>query len=98
MAHVLIYGGCGLFQGGQFEWDSPSVGGTHKFMLFLAQEKEEPNQVGALKEVHRFGFRDVDLQEGRKIVVAVLNEPSMRAFQKHYEGAMTEGSSLVWYP
>jgi hypothetical protein len=40
----------------------------------------------------------LELMEGRPILAEVLNNPQMQAFQKHYEGAFAEGSSLVWYP
>jgi len=98
MQHVFIYAGSGQFAGGDFEWQSPALGATHRFMLFLAQDQEEPMQHAAWAEVARFGFREVDLREGRRIVVEALNDPSMHVFQKHYEGALAEGASLVWYP
>ena len=67
-------------------------------MLFLAQDEGEPAQEAALAEIRRFGFDDVDLREGRPLTVEALNDPRMQTFQKHYEGALAEGSSLVWYP
>ena len=99
MATVYLYGGSGTFAGkSAFEWASPAQGSVHKFILFMAQEENEPHQSRAIDEAARYGFSAVQLSEGKPIAVEVLNEPQMQAFQKHYEGAMREGSSLVWYP
>jgi len=98
MQHVYIYAGAGRFAGGDFEWSSPAPGATHKFMLFLAQNRDEPLQQEALSEIARHGFRDVELAGGRRLLVEALNDPQMRAFHKHYEAALAEGASLVWYP
>ncbi|CAN5153222.1 hypothetical protein BH11PSE11_BH11PSE11_32430 [soil metagenome] len=98
MTTVFIYGGSGRFTGSQFEWASPEFGSEHKFMLFLSQDRDEPMQEQALAEVRRFGFEDVQLFEGRKILVEALNQSAMAAFRQYYEGAFLDGSSLVWYP
>jgi hypothetical protein len=68
------------------------------FILFLAQSDSVQDYDGAKREVESFGFSEVDLGEGRKIDVESLNDPNMAAFRWHYEGAFTEGRSLVWYP
>ena len=99
MTTVVLYGGTGKYSGvGNFQWNSPEVGGVHRFILFLAQEGEESQRETAIRELERFGFTELELGEGRPIAVEVLNEPQMQAFQKHYEGALSEGSSVVWYP
>ena len=99
MTIVYVYGGSGIFEGErQFKWKSPAIGSQHKFMLFLAQEVHENRCDLALAELEQFGFSEIELFEGRPVRVEALNQPEMRAFQKHYEGAFTEGSSLVWYP
>ncbi len=98
MSRVFIYAGSGRFVGGAFKWHSPTEGATHNFMLFLAQDNSEPNQAAALTEMGHFGFDEVDLREGRPLAVEALNDPQMLAFQAHYQGALHEGSSLVWYP
>ena len=98
MTTVFIYGGSGRFKGGEFDWNGPALGTTHEFMLFLAQAGESPLQEAALAQIHRFGFEQVELWEGRKIVVETLNDPKLAAFRKHYEDALKDGSSLAWYP
>ena len=99
MTTVYIYGGTGTYNGNaNFEWASPEVGGRHNFMLFIAQEIDTPQEAAASLELAKFGFDDIHLMEGRPILAEVLNDPKMQAFRAHYEGAFTEGSSLVWYP
>ena len=99
MTKVYLYGGKGKFVATQsFEWNSPEIGSTHQFILFFAQSKAEPNDKAAIQELARYGFAEVVISQGKPIAVEVLNEPQMQAFQKHYEGALSEGSSLVWYP
>ena len=99
MTTVYIYGGTGTYRGNaDFDWASPEVGGRHSFMLFIAQEIDPPQETAASVELARFGFGELELMEGRPILAEVLNNPQMQAFQKHYEGAFAEGSSLVWYP
>jgi hypothetical protein len=67
-------------------------------MLFLAQGHNEACPELALQEITSFGFSQIELGEGRPIDVESLSNPQMSAFHRHYEGAFTEGSSLVWYP
>jgi len=99
MKTVFLYGGSGTFSDKcEFEWSSPEVGSVHRFILFMAQDAHVPQQTEALAELDRFGFVDVQLVEGKPIAVEVLNEPAMKVFQNHYEGALSEGCSLVWYP
>ena len=51
-----------------------------------------------MRELASFGFTELQVGQGKPIAVEVLKEPQMQAFQKHYEGALAEGSSIVWYP
>jgi hypothetical protein len=96
---VILYPGSARFSGtANFDWASPTLGGTHRFMLFLAQSDSVPDHDLAKREVESFGFSEIDLREGRTLDVESLNDPKMAAFRRHYEGAFTEGSSLVWYP
>jgi len=96
---VILYPGSGRFTGKtSFDWASPIVGSTHRFILFLAQSDSIPDLNAAKCEVELFGFLEVELGEGRKIDVESMNDPNMAAFRRHYEGAFAEGSSLVWYP
>jgi hypothetical protein len=96
---VILYPGSARFAGAaSFDWASPEVGSTHRFMLFLAQNDSLPNHDAAKREIESFGFSEIELREGRKIDVESLNDPTMAAFRRHYEGAFSEGSSLVWYP
>lgn len=96
---VILYLGTARFTGGaNFEWASPALGGSHRFILFLVQNDGLPNLELARLEVESFGFSEIDLSEGRQIDVESLNDPKMAVFRRHYEGALREGSSLVWYP
>ena len=99
MKVVFLYGGSARFAGtSTFEWDGPALDGVHKFILFLAQDSEQPRQTLALQELKMYGFCDIELEEGRPISPESLNDPHMSPFRQHYEGAFAEGSSLVWYP
>ena len=81
-----------------FEWNSPEVGSTHRFILFIAHGDDEAQEETAIQELEKFGFTELQIGQGKPIAVEALNEPQMQAFQKHYEGALAEGSSIVWYP
>lgn len=99
MKTVILYPGSARFTGAaSFDWASPALGSTHRFILFLAQSDSAPDHALGKREVESFGFSEIDLGVGRKIDVESLNDPDMAAFRRHYEGAFTEGSSLVWYP
>ena len=99
MKTVMLYPGSARFTGARsFEWDSPALGSTHRFILFFAQDDDVPDHDVAKRELESFGFADIELGEGRQVDVESLNDPKMASFRKHYEGAFTEGSSLVWYP
>lgn len=99
MKTVILYPGSARFAGSaSFDWASPRLGSTHRFILFLAQDGSVPDHDAAKGEVESFGFSDVALGEGRRVDVETLNDPNMAAFRRHYEGAFAEGSSLVWYP
>ena len=99
MTTVYLYGGSGKYSGSAaFEWHSPAIGSTHKFILFIAHEDNQAQQDVALRELQKFGFTQLQIGQGKPIAVEVLNEPQMQAFQKHYEGALADGSSIVWYP
>ena len=99
MKTVYLYGGMAKFAGtGHFEWNCPVIGSTHKFILFISQNINELQESKALDELTKFGFSEVNLGIGKPISVDALNEPRMQAFQKHYDGALAEGCSIVWYP
>lgn len=97
---VFLYGGRGKYIGAgpRVIWDSPPVGGVHAFILFLAQAEREADRAVAIAQARRFGFSDLELGIGKPLDVEALNVPQMRGFQKHYEDALSEGVSLVWYP
>jgi hypothetical protein len=99
MKRVYLYGGSGKFAGSSaYDWNCPSIGSTHKLILFLAQDSDTPQQEIAERELSDFGFCEIQIGIGKPIDVEALNEPQMQAFQRHYEGAIAEGCSLVWYP
>ena len=96
MTTVYLYGGSGKYSGtGAFEWNSPDIGSTHKFILFVAHESDEAQRGIAILELERFGFSELEVGQGQPIAVEALNEPQMQAFQKHDECALAEGSSIV---
>lgn len=99
MTTIYVYGCEATYAGhGDFEWESPAVGARHKLILFLAQEQEHSSADMAQAEIARFGFVDIDIGAGQPIHIESLNLPRMQAFHRHYEGALSEGNSLVWYP
>lgn len=99
MTTVFLYGGSAKFVGAPaFDWAYPVVGDIHKLILFLAQNDNTADTNLALVELNRFGFSEITLGDGRPIVAESLNTPNMEVFRKHYEGALAEGSSVVWYP
>lgn len=99
MTKVFLYGGTGKYSGaGGFELNCPEIGGTHRFILFLAHKSNEAQQEAAAHELEKLGFTELQVGQGKPIAVEALNELQMHAFQKHYEGALAEGSSIVWYP
>ncbi len=99
MTTVLLYPGEGTFsQARAFEWNSPDSGSRHKFILFLSQHSDAPEPETALERISEYGFVEIELGEGRSIVVESMNEPQMQVFGRYYEAALEEGNSLVWYP
>ena len=99
MKTVFLYPGSAKFSGtSEFDWASPVVGDAHKFILFLAQQGKMADAHLAKVELERFGFQEIALGDGRPIIAESLNAPNMEVFRKHYEGALTEGSSVIWYP
>ena len=99
MSIVYLYSGVGRFTGANgYDWACPGIGTVHKFILFLSQEMALSQQEQAELEMARYGFGELQIGEGKMIVVEALNSPGMQAFQKYYEGALSEGSSVVWYP
>ncbi|MYN07719.1 hypothetical protein [Pseudoduganella aquatica] len=99
MKTVILYPSSALFSGAaSFGWTSPTVGSTHRFILFLAQSDGTPDHGAAKREVESFGFSEIGLGEGRNIDVESLNDPNLAALRRYYEGALTDGSALVWYP
>jgi hypothetical protein len=99
MTMIYLYGVEATYAGGcDFEWQAPAVGGRHKAILFMAQESDSSQEDRAASELARFGFVELQIGAGRPIEVESLNDPRMHAFRQHYEGALAEGCSLVWYP
>lgn len=99
MTKIYLYGAEATYAGScDFEWQAPAPGGRHKVILFLAQEEEASHEHKAASELTRFGFVNLQVGAGRPIQVESLNDPRMSAFRSHYEGALADGCSLVWYP
>ena len=99
MTKIYLYGGEATYAGRcDFEWQAPRLGDRHKLILFLAQDEDESREDMATSELARFGFVEIDIGVGRPIQAESLNDSSMQAFRRHYEGALEEGCSVVWYP
>lgn len=98
MTTIYLYGGEGKYTGAEEKlWHSPDLGSTHKFICFIAQNLDASQEDNAKREIAKLGFTE-RVGEGKPIHVEALNQPQMQDFQKHYEGALEEGFSLVWYP
>jgi hypothetical protein len=99
MPTVFVYLSEATYSGpSEIPWHSPDVGARHKVMLFLSQNQSSASEAAATCELARFGFSEISLKPGKPITVEALNAPNMHAFHKHYEEALTAGSSVVWYP
>jgi len=99
MPTVFVYLSEATYRGpSEFPWHSPDEGARHKVMLFLSQDHASASEAAATSELARFGFSEVSLKQGKPITVEALNAPNMQAFHKHYEEALSAGSSVVWYP
>jgi hypothetical protein len=95
--NVVLYLCDGVFDGpGELQFRAPEVGGRHKFLLFLRQENPSASSAEAIREAQRFGFGSINVLNGKPLEVESLS--SAQGFAKHYEEALAEGSSLVWYP
>ena len=95
--NVVLYLCEGVFDGpGELDFCAPEVGARHKFLLFLRQHNKNASSTEAAREAQRFGFGAVNVLNGKALEVESLN--SAQGFSKHYEEALAEGSSLIWYP
>jgi hypothetical protein len=99
MTIVAIYGFKAQYSGdSEYEWNHPVIGATHKCMLFLRQDSDSGEFETAISECRKYGFTDIeDLRYG-KLQIEVLNTDLYRGFAGFYEQALTEGSTLVFYP
>ena len=99
MKTVIIYGFSGKYNGKpEYEYHYPEINNVHKCMLFIAQEKEEPEFENAINESLKYGFIDLTELTGNPLKVEVLNSEKFKHFSGYYEEALEEGSSLVYYP
>ena len=99
MTVVLIYGFTGKYSGNsEYAWNHPEIGATHKCMLFLRQESDSSEYELAMAECRRYGFIDIENVRYGKLQIDVLNTDLYRGFAGFYEGALQDGSTLVFYP
>lgn len=99
MTVVVIYGFTGKYEGnGEYEWNHPELGATHKCMLFLRQESDSSEYQAAVAECRRYGFTEIEDMRYGTLQVEVLNTDLYRGFAGFYEGALQEGSTLLFYP
>jgi hypothetical protein len=97
LVNVVLYLCEGQYAGpGVLTFSAPEIGAHHKFLLVLRQVDGTVSYSAATTEAVRFGFTTVTVLNGRPLDVEALN--SMVGFTKHYEEALSEGSSLLWYP
>jgi len=99
MTVVVIYGFTGKYSGNsEYTWNHPEVGATHKCMLFFRQASDSDQSQAAAAECRRYGFTDIANMRYGKLQVEVLNTDLYRGFAGFYEGALQEGSTLLFYP
>ncbi|UTW46306.1 hypothetical protein KFE80_05320 [bacterium SCSIO 12696] len=99
MEKVYLYGFNGTYSGkSAYNWDSPEKGANHDGLLFLRQAKEAVDFEAATKEISNFGFEGVNGLKGNGLKVEVLNSDLHKGFSDFYEGALKDGSCLVFYP
>ena len=99
MTVVVIYGFSGKYSGSlEYTWNHPEIGATHKCMLFLRQESDSNEYDTAMAECRKYGFIEIENVRYGKLRVEVLNTDLYRGFAGFYEGALREGSTLVFYP
>ncbi len=93
---VLLYLCEGTYTGASaHSYTAPRPGPARRFILFLRQMTEAPSVADAVSEAARFGFSPITVLNMGPMAPEALN--STPAFSKHYEEALTNGSSLVWY-
>lgn len=95
----MVYGFEGTYTGrSEYEWNHPEEGATHKCMLFLKQAVELDDFIGAKEICERYGFGEVkDLRCGR-LQTEALNTDLYRGFAPFYEGALSDGHTILFYP
>ena len=99
MTVVMIYGFTGRFCGdSEYTWNHPAMDAVHKCMLFLRQDDESDECDAAVTECRKYGFVDIENMRVGKLQIDALNTDLYRGFAGFYEGALSEGSSLVFYP
>ena len=99
MNAVVIYRLEARFTGNpSYEFTQPEIGATHKCLLFMAQQTEEGQYEAALNECLKFGFSDIIFGGHGTLQPGVLDTEEFKGFSGHYEEALNEGSSLIFYP
>jgi len=94
---VILYFCDGTFSGASaLTFKAPEAGMRHRFLLFLRQDTAGVSYVSALAEAERFGFSSIKVLNGKPLDVETLN--GRDGLASNYEEALSEGSSLVWYP
>ena len=99
MPSVFVYGFSAEYSGdSEYHWQHPDVGAWHDCLLFLAQDSTTANQGLARQECAKFGFKNVTIDRSAPLNVEVLSTESYRGFAQFYEGALREGSAMMYYP
>ena len=97
MQKVILYLCQGEFVGNPYyDYEHPEIGAIHSFLLFLREE--ELSSSLAESEALKFGFGKITIKKSDVLSVEVMNTDSYKGFSGFYEEALSEGSSIVWYP
>jgi hypothetical protein len=99
MSQVMLYLCEGEFVGKPvYDYHHPVPGAVHSFLLFLRQTTAESSMEKAEQESVKYGFSRVTVKKSNLLSVEAMNTDAYKGFSGHYEEALSEGSSIVWYP
>lgn len=99
MTIVAIYRFTGRYSGwAEYDWNHPELATVHDCILFLRQTEDSDQFESAVAECSRYGFDGIENMRYGKLSVEVLNTDQYKGFSGFYEGALAEGSALVFYP
>ena len=93
----MLYLCQGEFVGNSFyDYEHPEIGATHSFLLFLREDELSSSVVE--NEALKFGFGEITIKNSNPLSVEAMNADPYKKFSGFYEEALSEGSSIMWYP